>query len=698
MSPTITTPGQTAAGSVLGTAAYMSPEQAKGRIVDRRSDIWSFGCVLFELLTGRAAFPGDTVTEVLAGVLKTEPDWNQLPAGTPDGVRRLLRRCLNKNWKLRLHDIADAGIELDDAQREGPVAPVAAPSRRHAAQAVWVSVAVAAAVAAFAAGWLLHPATSPPEVRLEITTPPSLLPASFAVSPDGRSVVYLATSEGKQRLWLRSLDNATARLLAGTDEASLPFWSPDSRSVGFFADGRLKRVDIDGGAPQSLAPVLNGYGGTWNQDGTILFIRGAATQPVSRVNASGGDVTSVAATAPLPQQASQDAPQFLPDGRHFLYHVSGPPEVQGTYAAELDGQRSHRVVDAAATYGSGRLFFIRQGTLHAQGFDTTTLRTTANPIAVADQVSAVSASSENTFVYRRSSTSGQRRLAWFDRSGNPLATVTSGEGADAFSLSPDGRRIAVYITVDGNPDVWMIESRGVRTRFTVEPGVDNFPIWSPDGARIVFSSTRAGGPHHLYTQTVSAVGDAELLIESADVKTATDWSPDGRYVLFRSSNPKTGYDVWAVSVADRKPIPLLVTNFAERDAQFSPNGKWIAYQSDESGRFEIYVQPFPGPGHKTQVSSAGGGQVRWRRDGELYYIAPDERLMAVAVKAAADGLSIERRATARCSPADCGRCDTIVFQAALRRQPRRPAVPDEHADQPEATPPLTVVLNWKPKP
>jgi Tol biopolymer transport system component len=344
------------------------------------------------------------------------------------------------------------------------------------------------------------------------------------------------------------------------------------------------------------------------------------------------------------------------------------------------------------------LWFLRQGTLQAQAFDTTALRTTGNPTTIADEVAAVSVSSGGTFVYRRTSSSGQRRLAWFDRSGKPLGAVASGEGTDAFSLSPDGKRIAVYMSVDGNPDVWMIESRGVRTRFTVEPSVDNFPIWSPDGARIVFSSTRAGGPHHLYTQNVSAVGDAELLLESPDVKTPTDWSPDGRYVLFRGSNPKTTYDVWAVSVADRKPLPLLVTTFSERDAQFSPDGKWIAYQSDETGRFEIYVQPFPGPGHKTQVSSAGGGQVRWRRDGELNYIAPDERLMAVPVKTSADGRSIDVETPVPLFPAGVGAATQSFFRQQYDASRDGQRFLMNTLSSPEATPPLTVVLNWKAKP
>jgi serine/threonine protein kinase len=714
-SPTVLSPAPTLTGVILGTAAYMSPEQARGKAVDKRTDIWAFGCVLYEMLSGQRLFDGGTVTDVLADVLKSEPNWRALPADTPHALRLLLRRCLQKDRRQRLRDIADARFLLEDASTASPLDVHAAPARLpRRERRTWQLISAIATVAAMAAiAWSLRPMAAPSEIRLEVTTPSNTNPTSLAISPDGRTIAFVATSDGPVRLWVRSLSAVSARVLPGTDGASSPFWSPDSRSLGFFADSKLKRIDLDGGAPRVLTTVLNGYGGSWNSEGTIIFIPSAAPAPVLRIAATGGQTAPVASTKQRPQQFSQNTPQFLPDGKHFVYYVAGNPDVRGIYAAELDGSNAVHLVDSdgGATYsGSGYLLFARQGTLFAQRFDPDRLLVSGAPIVIAEQVAtggslgtfaAVSASAAGTIVYRTGTSAGNRQFVWVDRSGTQLETLGEPSADDVLnpSMSADGRTIAVNRTVSGNMDVWLFESRGVFRRFTFDPAVDNFPLWSSDGHDIVFSSTRTGGPHNLYRKPATGGGEEELLLETAEVKAASDWSLDGRTLLFRSSNPKTGYDIWALPLDTRKPFPVVQTAFAERDAQFSPDGHWIAYQSDESGRFEIYVQPFPGPGGKFQISTNGGAQVRWRRDGkEIFFIGLDDRLMAAPVRLDNVGQFVEAGAPVPLFTTHIG--------GALQAFNRQQYVVSRDGQrflmstfkEEASTSPISVILNWKPKP
>jgi serine/threonine protein kinase len=712
-SPTILT--ASIPGTIVGTAAYMAPEQARGLDADRTADIWAFGCVLYEMLSGQRLFDGGTVTDVLADVLKSEPNWRALPADTPHALRLLLRRCLQKDRRQRLRDIADARFLLEDASTASPLDVHAAPARLpRRERRTWQLISAIATVAAMAAiAWSLRPMAAPSEIRLEVTTPSNTNPTSLAISPDGRTIAFVATSDGPVRLWVRSLSAVSARVLPGTDGASSPFWSPDSRSLGFFADSKLKRIDLDGGAPRVLTTVLNGYGGSWNSEGTIIFIPSAAPAPVLRIAATGGQTAPVASTKQRPQQFSQNTPQFLPDGKHFVYYVAGNPDVRGIYAAELDGSNAVHLVDSdgGATYsGSGYLLFARQGTLFAQRFDPDRLLVSGAPIVIAEQVAtggslgtfaAVSASAAGTIVYRTGTSAGNRQFVWVDRSGTQLETLGEPSADDVLnpSMSADGRTIAVNRTVSGNMDVWLFESRGVFRRFTFDPAVDNFPLWSSDGHDIVFSSTRTGGPHNLYRKPATGGGEEELLLETAEVKAASDWSLDGRTLLFRSSNPKTGYDIWALPLDTRKPFPVVQTAFAERDAQFSPDGHWIAYQSDESGRFEIYVQPFPGPGGKFQISTNGGAQVRWRRDGkEIFFIGLDDRLMAAPVRLDNVGQFVEAGAPVPLFTTHIG--------GALQAFNRQQYVVSRDGQrflmstfkEEASTSPISVILNWKPKP
>jgi eukaryotic-like serine/threonine-protein kinase len=707
-SPTITTPAATRMGVIMGTAAYMSPEQARGKPLDKRTDIWAFGCVLYEMLTGARAFPGEDVSETLAAVIKGEPDWRGLPRETPEAIRRLLRRCLTKDRKGRIADASLVRIEIDeaqsDAQSDGAVLPSA--SRRGERILFLSALAVVALIAAGAIALLFRPVPSAPEIRLEINTPPTTNPGSLAISPDGRKIVFVADSEGRPRLWLRVLDSVAARPLTGTDGVrSPPFWSPDSRSVGFFGDGKLKRIDIDGGSVQTLANAPSGTGGAWNRDSMILFTM--LGSPIFRVPDTGGEPVPV--TQVESQQGSHASPQFLPDGRHFLYSVGGGSDVRGVYVGQLGSAPSRRLLaDTGAMYvSSGHLLFVRQGTLFAQAFDPVRLELTGNPVLVAEQVASsgaggFSVSGAGSVAYRTSSPGAQRQLVWFDRSGKEISKVGDSVSTTLSgpSLSLDGQRVVLYRPVNRNVDIWLLESRrGVLSRFTSDVADDVGPVWSPDGDRIVFSSNRKG-IHDLYQKSATAGGSEELLLSTAQTKYATDWSPDGRFVLFNSQDPKRIFDIWALPLdGNGKPFAVVQTNFDEQNGQFSPDGKWIAYQSDESGRVEIYVQSFPGPGSKWPISTNGGSQVRWRRDGkELFYVALDGGLMAVPIRVPLNAGAPEVGTPVALFAPPLG---GAVQQGDYRHQYMVSSDGQRFliATVTEgATAPITVILNWQPRP
>jgi eukaryotic-like serine/threonine-protein kinase len=719
-SPTITV-GATQHGVILGTAAYMSPEQARGLVVDKRTDIWAFGCVMYEMLAGRQAFLGNNFSDTIASILRSEPEWKQLPASTPQKIRDLLRRCLQKDPQRRLRDIADARIEIDEAQTETPVNPDAAgtPSRRWE-RVGWMS-AVAILGLLVVAGILAgrRPGSDiVPETRLEIATPPTTDPVSLSISPDGRKIVFVATDNGKPRLWLRSLDSVTARPLVGTESAYYPFWSPDNESVGFFADGKLKRLDLETTSVQVLADASAGRGGTWNRDGVILFAPQAG--PIFRIPASGGERTQV--TQLDEQRRSHRFPQFLPDGRHFLYYVTGTvasTDVRGLYVGQLDGTDTHRLTDAdvgGVFVGTGHLLFIRQGTMFAQPFDPVRLSLSGAPFPVASPVvtvagvaaSAISVSATGLLAYRTGPPE-RRQFTWFDRSGRELGTVGEHD-ANAPSdpaISPDGNEIVFSREIDGSRDLWLLEaSRGTLRRLTFGPSTDRSASWYPDGSRIVFSSNRDGSAD-LYQKLSGGAGEEELLLSTSEAKQAADFSPDGRFLLFRAQHVTTRYDLWAVEIGKRasgqlelrdgkKPFVVVQTNSDERDGQFSPDGRWIAYESDESGRFEVYVQPFPGAGPKHPISTSGGAQVRWSRNGkELFYIALDNRLMAVPIR-----LDAEHQMLAADAPIPLFMTHVGAAANVLRQQyvvsPDGQRFLMNTIKEDASTSPITIVQNWKP--
>ena len=663
-SPTMTF-GHTGAGVILGTPAYMSPEQAIGRPVDRRSDIFSFGAVLYEMLTGKRAFRGKTAPDVLEAVVKNDADWSALPDGTPEYLRRLLERTLAKDRKERLQAIGEARIAL---AKGGIGVPPQTESRPHIErQNRWLWPAVAGvAVLALSGLAAVHFREQPPEppkpVRFQLAPENVTIGEKnrFALSPDGTKLAYLATgSDGAPRLWIRAMDTLESRYLSATElQTGIPiFWSFDSRFVVFQSAGKLKKIGVSGSPAQTLCDVSGTVlGGSWNREGVIVFGK-AVSGPLMRVSSEGGAATPITALDPAGAEKYHHSPLFLPDGRHFLYSRVGKPESTGVYVGSLDdkpGQLAPKrllATDYAVEFvpspdgASGEILLLREGTLLAQPFDLQRLELAGEAVPVAEQVSTYlivgqfSASRSGALVYR---SAAGAQLTWFDRQGKTLGTPSdAGYNAASLALSPDGSQAAAVRTEGSGLNIWLADLvRGGRTRFTfTQSGTDYHAAWSPDGTRLAFSSSRTGH-YDLYQYAANGAGEDELLFKSDNDKTLTDWSRDGHFLLFQQLNAKNGRDLWVLpmdTAGERKPIPFLRSDFDTRNAHFSPDGRWIAYQSNESGRNEIYVSPFPAPpggGGKWMVSQGGGAEPRWRRDGkELFYLSPDGQLMASQVNA-----------------------------------------------------------------
>jgi Tol biopolymer transport system component len=632
-------------GVIMGTASYMSPEQARGLIVDRGADIWAWGCVLFEMLAGRRAFDGADTTDVIAAVVRGEPDWLRLPSETPAAVRRLLRRCFEKDPKRRLADMRDARFALEDLERDPAPAARGATSGRE--RLVWIAALV---LCIAGAGALLlrrdAPAPAAREMRVEIATPPTTDPASMAISPDGEKLVYVASSDHRSMLWLRSLTSGQSTTLTGTDGASFPFWAPDSRSIGFFANDRLYRIGVDGGSLRELASAPFGTGGTWSREGVILFTI-VPDAPLSRVSDAGGRVEGL--TQIDRSGGGHRFPQFLPDGRHFLYFMAAAA-VRGVYAGTLDGPERRRLFDAdsaAVLVPPSSIMFVRAGTLYLQPFDFAALTLQGETVALAKGVVvdatggvAASASADGSILYRIGSTNRLRQLAWFDRMGTQIGEAFPPDGDNPMNpqISPDGRSVALSRSVGGVVDIWLqdLTRTGARTKLTTSPGPDISASWSTDGRRLVFGR---GGNTFGVAQVSASGGDETMVFDNADQEIPLDSSPDGRFILYRSQNLGASIDLWAMPMdGSQKPLPVSTGSADERWGLFSPDGKWIAFESNESGNYEIYVQGFPKPGARVVVSTSGGRQPRWSPDGNsLFYVSPDARLMTVSLRQRADG-------------------------------------------------------------
>jgi eukaryotic-like serine/threonine-protein kinase len=498
------------------------------------------------------------------------------------------------------------------------------------------------------------------ETRLDIVTPATNTPTDFALSPDGHQIVFVASDDsGTSQLWLRSLANTTAEPLAGTDRATNPFWSPDGRAIGFFADNLLKRIDPSGGVPQTLTATTGSPRlGSWGADNTLIFSLNSAST-LLRIPATGGEPTAV--TTLEPGQTAHRYPFFLPDGQQFLFYAIGTPETTGIYLGHLDGSAPVKLtaVDSAGIYHpDGWLLWSRAGTLTAQRLDLTQTALTGESVTLADGLvtdgfflSALSVSNSGMIAYRTGD-GGQQQMIWVDRTGANLGTLGEPDGTlRAPELSPDGRRVAVQRTVQGNTDIWLLD--GARSsRFTFDGAQNSFPLWSPDGSQIVFSSARAG-VFDLYQKPSNGVGEDTLLLSSDQTKAPNSWSADGRFLLYQSVSPQTNRDLWALPMTgEGDPFIVLQTPFDERWAKFSPDGRWLAYMSNASGRNEIYIRAFVAPADTDastgtaisgvwQISTAGGTYPAWSPDGqELYYLDPDANMMAVAFSVTGDSVAV----------------------------------------------------------
>ncbi len=709
----------TQAGIILGTAAYMSPEQAKGKVVDRRADIWAFGCVLYEALTGKPAFDGETVTDVLAAVVMKEPDWSLVPATTPHRIRGLLQRCLAKDPRQRLRDIGEARIAIDQAtsasaQRETADAVVARRGSRREF-AAWALVVVLAMAAAGLGAWAWL-GTRAPIMPVVVSQIPSPSKAKFAfsgtqagppaISPDGLRLAFSATdADGKRLIWVRSLDAATAQPLAGTEGATYPFWSPDGRYIGFFANGKLSRIDASGGPPIAIADAADGRGGAWGQDGTILFTPDFSS-PLYRVPASGGTPQPVTKIDASRQENSHRWPQFLPDGKHFLFHARGNvTQVYATYAASFDGGAPELLVrgDTNAVYAPpGYLLFVRQGTLMAQRFDATGLCPVGGAMPLAEHVeinpvvgAGVFAASQNGILTYQVGNTVSRRLVWYDRSGNQIGETGSPNAYATLRLSPDGHKLAATVEDQGTNslNIWVYDlARGIPARLTFSTGIDGEPCWASDGTSVVFMSNRSG-QLHLYRKAADGTGTTSPLVVDEAQESLPSVSSDGRYLTFQRVGTKAGShnEIWSMPLAgDRKAFPVVQNQqFDLRQPALSPDGKWLAYMSPESRRAEIYVVPFGSGSGKWEVSIGGGHFPVWRRDGkELFYLSLDNKLMSAEVSEQGATLVIGKVAQLfQANPVS-----TTGWPYDVSADGRRFLIATESAQ--ETNEPLTLVVNW----
>jgi Tol biopolymer transport system component/predicted Ser/Thr protein kinase len=723
---TLTTP-LTGAGAIVGTLQYMSPEQLEGKEADTRSDLFAFGAVLYEMITGRRTFDGRSKAGVIASILEHDPpSIRTLQPQSPEVLERLLSRCLEKNPERRWQSAGDLLAELEWIRQKGPEAtPAATPASRR--PLLWMIAAGVCLLAAAVEAGL--PLTRPqPEIhgtRFTLGPPPETHFVSpwgaTAVSPDGRLLVFGAGGvNGSPQLWVRPLDSLAARPLPGTEDGNVPFWSPDSRSVAFFAHDKLKRLEIAGGTAVSLcdAQIIGPMGGAWNREGTILF---SGAGGLYKVSASGGVPARVTEMDANRQELAHGYPQFLPDGKRFLYFIqSGNDDVQGMYAGALDRPQERVLVvrtaqkafyQAPQSGGQGWLLWLRGQTfmggqtLVAQPFDGGKARLTGEPAVVAEGISVLPgahraafwASGGGVVVYRGGGVREKFRPVWIGRDGKRLGEAGQ---ADVFSthvrLSPNEKQAALTRDVFSNWDIWLLDfGRSAVTRVTFNPKWDDWPVWSPDGRQLIFASDRSGS-FQLYRKDAGGTAPETQLTSGGNSKFPSDWSRDGKYVLYDEADPKTVTDVWVLPLEGNqagKPIPVAQGPADERAGVFSPDGKWIAYSSSESGRGEIYVQPFPPTGGKSMVSSQGGTRPKWRGDGkELFYMGPGiDRIMAVNIRTAGAGIEADiPRELFAVTPVP-----TVTFsydvtadgQRFLVLQPPIGAGADQNS--------LTVVLNWQ---
>ncbi len=701
----------TTEGAIVGTFQYMAPELFEGKEADARSDLFAFGSVLYEMATGRRAFEGKTSASVIAAILEREPaPITTLQPMTPPALERVVKTCLAKDPEERFQSAHDLKLQLQWIAEAGSQAGVPAPvvaRRKNRERTAWATAGVLAVLSALlAVGFILRAPKSPSVISASITLPADAVQPPlgfFAISPDGRRLAYVAAvAGGRTHIWVRPLDSLAAQPLAGTDEASYPFWSPDSRYIGFFAEGKLKKIDASGGPAQTICDAPEGRGGTWGRDGTIVFAPGVFTG-IFQVASIGG--TPVQLTSPPSQGDSDRFPSFLPDGEHVLYlSLAGSGKKDRLCVVSLDTKEVKTVAEihSNAVYdSSGYLLYDRDGNLVAQKFDTSKFSLSGDSFPIVEQVESdnekgnafFSLSSEGMVVYQSGESGGKAQLTWFGRDAKPLGTV--GEPADIADpvVSPDGKKVVAQVKGgNGKSGLWIFDvARGISSRFTFADSSDDFPIWSPDGKEIAYTGDRAGRLE-IYTKSASGVESEKPLITGEGESMATDWSRDGRYLAYQTQSRTTQkFDIWIQPMTgDRKPFAFIATEAEEANGRFSPDGRWFAYVSDESGRPEIYVVPFPGRGGKWQVSSSGGISPSWAANGsELDYFTPDRKWMAVEVNGKGNDFSIGAAKTLFDGKPIPGPVQAGAF---ITPDGKRLLMPVQKEN---ASVPFTLVTNWR---
>jgi len=689
-------------GVALGTVGYMSPEQVRGQMADHRSDIFSFGVILYEMLTGRQAFRRETTAETMTAILKEEPEEvTELNSKVAPQLERIVQRCLEKKTERRFQSTSDLCFALETlttasgVQSGGATTIVVRGKNRE--RLAWIVAGVLLGLVAmlpFAIAYFRRPPVDVSATRFIIPPAAKQVFASPTISPDGRRLVYGVLSEGKWQLWIRPLDSLTAQPLPGAEGADWAVWSPDSRSIGFYAEGKIKRLDLSGGPAQPLADANTPWGIAWGRNGVIAFCPTPGGSPLYRVSDKGGEPIQLTTLNESRQEMSHLFPVFLPDGRHFLYLArSRQKENNAIYVGSLDSKEVTRIssADSYLAYSApGYLLFAREATLMAQRFDADKLQATGEAFPVVEHLRPWDFSvSENGVLVYITGNPVLNQLTWFDRGGKPVDTV--GPPGHYFfpRLSPDEKRVAVVCSNPAsgwNSDIWQIDQRGVPSPLTSDPAFDTDPVWSPDGSRIAFDSDREG-VWSLYQKLSSGAGNDEELLKGDEVM---DWSPDGRFILYGILRG-TFFEPWVLPMfGDRKPYQLLQTELIDYGT-FSPNGRWVAYESDETGTVEVYVREFQGSGGKWRVSTGGGSLPRWRRDGkELFYLSggkhlfylSEGKMMAVEVKAS--GASFEAGVP------------KLLFERGrdfdVSRDGQRFLIPVPVEEGSSA--PITVVMNW----
>ncbi len=661
-SPTLTHMA-TQAGMILGTAAYMSPEQAKGRVADKRSDVWAFGCVLYEMLAGKRAFDGEDATEMIAAVVRAEPDWNALPASLPTTVRSVVRRCLEKDRKTRIPDLSVVRFLLDERPSETPSAPAGVSGARRARRQAlpWIITAVALAAAA-AALWVgTRPSSDRPtpiRVSAETGTDVALefaLGPAVVLSPDGKTLIIVGRKPGQPtQLFMRSLDRLNATLIAGTDDARSPFFSPDGEWVAFFAAGQLKKISLAGGAAITLCDAPNARGGAWSEDDFIAFLPAPGSRvPLQRVSAAGGKPEQFIAIGD--GEVSQRFPQFLPGGQAVLYTTSRTAASydEGSIVVHQLASGEKKTVVQGGYFGrylpSGHVVYMRGGTFFAVPFDVSRLETTGPPVPVLERVRGseqmgfghLAVSNTGTIAYLGGASDGTvAPILWLDGSDKTSPMGSTASDWSNIHFSPDGRRLVLDMNDGVKNDVFTYDwERDVLTRLTLDPSDSSVPVWSHDGQRIAFRSNRNGSPN-LYWQRADGSGDVQRLTEGSEQHAAGSWHPSGKFLAYTEILGGVGPRLMILPMdgdeksgwKPGKPYVFLEGAPAVSEPVFSPDGKWIAYVGNDRSRNQVFVHPFPGPGGRRQVTSVGGTHPTWsRRRGELFFESPDRQVHVVCV-------------------------------------------------------------------